>query len=67
VLPSEIYYLSSVFEGKRMRMIIRKEIDLSKPLTNAQKEMLQALKNRPVTPDEDCPELTEGQVKKLKR
>lgn len=36
-----------------MRMIIRKEIDLSKPLTNAQKEMLQALKNRPVTPDED--------------
>ncbi|MBS4879239.1 MAG: hypothetical protein KH138_02820 [Firmicutes bacterium] len=48
-------------------MIIRKEINLSKPLTTTQKEMLQSLENRPVTPDKDCPELTEGQVKKLKQ
>ena len=48
-------------------MIIRKEINLSKPLTTTQKEMLQSLENRPVTPDKDCPELTEEQLKKLKQ
>lgn len=56
-----------VFEGEGIHMIIRKEIDLNKPLTTTQKEMLQALENRPVTPDKDCPELTEGQLKKLKQ
>ena len=37
-------------------MIIRKEIDMKKPLTDEQKQMLEALKTRPVTPDEDCPD-----------
>ena len=45
-------------------MIIRKEIDFNKPLTEKQKEMLEALKTRPVTPDEDCPELTDEQIAK---
>ena len=40
-------------------MIIRKEIDLNAPLTAEQEQMLEALKTRPVQPDEDCPELTE--------
>ena len=34
-------------------MIIRKDIDLNTPLTAAQAEMLEALADRPVTPDED--------------
>ncbi len=46
-------------------MIIRKEIDFNKPLTEKQKEMLEALKTRPVTPDEDCPELTDEQIAKF--
>lgn len=48
-------------------MIIRKEIDFSKPLTDEQKKMLEELKTRPVTPDEDCPELTAEQLKKFAR
>lgn len=46
-------------------MIIRKEIDFNKPLTEEQKKMLEALKTRPVEPDEDCPELTEDQLAKF--
>ena len=34
-------------------MIIRKEIDLNEPLTEAQKQMLNAMQSRPVQPDED--------------
>lgn len=48
-------------------MIIRKEIDLNAPLTVEQKQMLEALKTRPVQPDEDCPELTEEQLGQLTR
>lgn len=48
-------------------MIIRKEIDFNKPLTEKQKQMLEALKDRPVTPDEDCPELTDEQLSQLRR
>lgn len=43
-------------------MIIRKDIDLNKPLTPKQREMLAALESRPITPDEDCPELTPAQL-----
>lgn len=43
-------------------MIIRKEIDLNKPLTEEQKNMLKALETRPVVPDEDCPEITDEQL-----
>ncbi len=46
-------------------MTIRKEIDLNKPLTNEQKKMLEALKSRPVCPDDDCPELTPEQLSQL--
>lgn len=48
-------------------MIIRKEIDFNKPLTDEQKKMLEELKTRPVTPDDDCPELTDEQLKQFAR
>lgn len=48
-------------------MTIRKEIDLNKPLTAEQKQMLETLKTRPVQPDEDCPELTSEQLSQLVR
>lgn len=48
-------------------MIIRKELNLQTPLTNSQKKMLSALETRLVTPDEDCPELTEEQLSKFRR
>lgn len=48
-------------------MTIRKEIDLNKPLTEEQKQMLENLKTRPVQPDEDCPELTVEQLSQLMR
>ena len=46
-------------------MTIRKEIDLDKPLTAEQKQMLEALKAKPVHPDEDCPELTADQFRQM--
>jgi hypothetical protein len=46
-------------------MTIRKEIDLEQPLTAEQKQMLEALKARPVQPDQDCPELTAEQLHQL--
>lgn len=46
-------------------MIIRKKIDLNAPLTDAQKQMLEDLKTRPVQPDEDCPELTPEQFRQM--
>ena len=48
-------------------MTIRKEIDLDKPLTAEQKQLLEALKTRPVQPDEDCPELTADQLRQMVR
>ena len=38
--------------------MMHKEIDVNKPLTDAQIAMLQALETRPDEPDTDCPELT---------
>lgn len=46
-------------------MIIRKEIDVKKPLTDAQRQMLEALQNQPTDPDDDIPELTEEQIRQL--
>lgn len=46
-------------------MIIRKEIDLNKPLTPKQKKMLETLKSKPAQPDEDCPELTAEQISQM--
>lgn len=48
-------------------MIIREEIDLDKPLTSEQQEMLEILKDRPVQPDEDCPELIKEQILQFRR
>lgn len=48
-------------------MIIRKEIDFNKPLTDEQKKMLEELKSRPAISDDDCPELTAEQLKQFAR
>ena len=48
-------------------MIVRKEIDLDQPLTPTQEEMLNALESRPISPDEDCPELTMYQLAQFQR
>ena len=48
-------------------MIIRKEIDLNDPLTPEQIQMLSALADKPVTPDEDCPELTAEQLAQFQK
>lgn len=42
--------------------MMHKEIDVNKPLTDAQIAMLQALDIRSDEPDADCPELTEAQL-----
>ena len=38
--------------------MIQREIDIKKPLTKKQKDMLKALEERPLTLDETCRELT---------
>ena len=43
-------------------MIIRKEIDFDKPLTEAQKNMLKEMEHKPAAPDEECPEYTEEEL-----
>lgn len=48
-------------------MIVRKEIDFTQSLDPFQVEMLHNLKSRPVSPDEDCPELTTGQLNQFRR
>lgn len=47
--------------------MVRKEIDFNNSLTASQVEMLEALKNRDVEPDEDCPELSAEQLSQFKR
>lgn len=48
-------------------MIIRKEIDLNVPLTEEQILMLKEMDKAPIVFDEDSPELTEEQLKKLSK
>lgn len=48
-------------------MIVHKEITPDQPLTSSQIEMLNALATRPVTPDENCPELTPEQLAQFQR
>lgn len=48
-------------------MTIRKEIDLKKPLSPDQVEMLNALESMPITPGEECPELTPEQLTQFRR
>ena len=46
-------------------MTVRKEIDVSAPLTEEQIAELEALKDRPVVPDEENPELTDEEFAKM--
>ena len=48
-------------------MNIRKEIDVSKPLTAEQVRMLEEAEKLPVSFDEDCPELTDEQLSRAYR
>lgn len=48
-------------------MIVRKEIDPTQSLTPSQVEMLHDLESRPISPDEDCPELTMEQLAQFRR
>ena len=47
--------------------MIQREIDIKKPLTEKQKDMLKALEKRPVTPDETCRELTTEELSYFRR
>lgn len=42
-------------------------VDLDKPLTKKQIKMLEELEARPIVYDEDCPPLTEEQLKNFRR
>lgn len=46
--------------------IITKFINFDEPLTEEQHARLRALKNRPIVFDEDCPELTEEELKEFR-
>jgi len=48
-------------------MIISKEIDFNEPLTPEELKMLKDLETRPIQFDEDCPELTDEQLKSMYR
>ncbi len=48
-------------------MIVRKEIDVSKPLTKEQLNELEEAIKRPIVYDEDCPQLTEEQLRSFHR
>ncbi len=51
-------------------MIVRKVINIYEPLTEEQKAEIEALKNmrdEDIVFDEDCPKLTEEQLRKFKR
>ncbi len=50
-------------------MIISVDADTIRktPLSDEERKMLEALKDRPIVFDEDCPELTEEQLKRLRR
>lgn len=48
-------------------MMIKKEIDFDKPLNEEQKAMLKAMEAKPITHDEDFPELTAEELNQFKR
>ncbi len=47
--------------------MVEMNIDFSEKLTEEQIKMLEALKERPIVPDEDCPVMTEEQLRQFKR
>ena len=48
-------------------MIVRKEIDINKPLTEDEIKMLDHAEKMPIVYDEDSPELTDEQLKQFRR
>ena len=48
-------------------MIIRKNIDLDKPLTKKQLRMLDEMDKSPIVCDDDCPPLTEEELNSFRR
>ena len=48
-------------------MIVRKDIDISKPLTPEQRARISEASKYPIVFDEDCPELTDEQLSMFKR
>jgi len=48
-------------------MIVRKEIDITKPLTPEQIKMLEEMESSPIQYDEDCPPQTEEQLRQMVR
>ena len=50
-------------------MVVTDYLDLSKPIELSEEEerQLDALENRPIVYDEDCPPLTEEQLKRFRR
>lgn len=47
-------------------MLVETTIDVKAPLTEEQRAELEALKDRPITYDEDCPPLTEEQLEQFR-
>jgi len=47
--------------------MVRKNIDISAPLTEKQKKMLAEAAKMPIVFDEDSPELTDEQLSKFRR
>lgn len=48
-------------------MIVKYSYNPDTPLTPEQIKRLDALKDRPIVFDEDCPEMTDEQLRKFKR
>ena len=48
-------------------MIVTYKLDPNAPLTPEQIKRLDALKDRPIVFDEDCPEMTEEQLRQFRR
>ena len=48
-------------------MIVTYNLKPNTPLTPEQIKRLEALKDRPIVFDEDCPEMTEEQLRQFKR
>ena len=48
-------------------MIVTYNLNPNTPLTPEQIKRLDALKDRPIVYDEDCPEMTDEQLKQFKR
>ena len=49
-----------------MNMVIKYTLDPHQPLTPEQIQRLDALKDRPIVFDEDCPEMTDEQLSQFK-